>query len=83
MTELEEIKSMLAQLINRPPLVPVERMIWDATECAAHLRCTPRHFSEVIAMCQECPRPIRLPGTGTRGLKRWKAREIIRYAEGL
>ena len=86
MTELEEIKSMLEQLINRPPpdpFVPFEKEIWNAKQCADYLGINVRTFAEKLSLRPGFPRSFRLPSDKGLGSKRWWAREIILFAEGL
>lgn len=64
------------------PQIPITVDLWSAKEVAAYLKVTPRHVLERYAIMPGFPAPIRLPSpSGGIGHPRWKAKEIITWAE--
>lgn len=78
--DIEEFARAIAEHIR--PVVPIDRALWSAADAAQYLGVTPRTVSERYAALPDFPKAIRLPSTGSRGLARWKAGEVIRWAEG-
>ncbi len=71
----------LAELLT--PQIPITVDLWGPKEAAAYFKVSARQFKERIAARANFPKPIRLPtdkGPG-RGHPRWKAIEVIRWAE--
>lgn len=67
--------------VLRRGYVPPDRQLWSADDAAAYLGVSKRTVAERYAVRPDFPRPIRLPSTGTRGLLRWKAAEVMKWAE--
>jgi predicted DNA-binding transcriptional regulator AlpA len=79
-----EIIDTLTQRLDhvlRRGYVPPERQLWSAQDIAAYLGVSPRTVAERYAPRPDFPAPIRLPSTGQAGLKRWKAAEVMTWAE--
>lgn len=71
----------LAELLT--PQIPITIDLWGPKEAAAYFKVSTRQFKERISCRPQFPRPIRLPtdkGAG-RGHPRWKAIEVIKWAE--
>lgn len=81
--EADIIQSLAAHLdqVLRRGYVPPDRQLWSAEDAAAYLGVSKRTVAERYAPRPDFPRPIRLPSTGGRGLLRWKAAEVMRWAE--
>ena len=62
-------------------LLPIDIDLWSAREIAAYLKVSPRQVTERYAPLLDFPRPIRLPANKGNGHARWKASEIITWAE--
>lgn len=61
-------------------LPPPEKIIWDAKRCAEYLGVTEKHFVDKLSKCYGFPTAIQLPSsTGTRGQKRWHAKDITEW----
>lgn len=82
-TEADIIQSLAAHLdqVLRRGYIPPDRQLWSADDAAAYLGVSKRTVAERYAVRPDFPRPIRLPSTGTRGLLRWKAAEVMKWAE--
>lgn len=78
-----ELAEALEALLKRlQPHIPVTVDLWDAKTVAAYLKVAPRRVTEYYARLDDFPAPIRLPSaTGGHGHPRWKAIDIIRWAE--
>lgn len=65
------------------PMVPLNIALWSADQIAAYCSVTRRHVLEAMAPLPSFPRCISLPGTGpgNRGTRRWKASDVIEWAE--
>lgn len=80
MNELEQLADVLLAKVRA---VPLSIDLWGADEIGAYLKLSPRHVSERLACRPDFPRVIRLPSESGRGVKRWKAKEVIAWAESL
>lgn len=68
---------------HMPPTIPVDVALWSTADCAAYLRISESSFQQRVACLPGFPQAIRLPrATGHTGHPRWKAREVIEWAEG-
>lgn len=76
---LAPILERLAAALERPP-IPPEKVLWDAERVGEYLGVSPRTIAERWALQKDFPRPIML-GSDARAMKRWKAQEIIKWAE--
>jgi predicted DNA-binding transcriptional regulator AlpA len=64
------------------PAVPIDIALWDAETISAYLKVGKSQVLERYAPLPGFPKAIRLPSTtGGRGHPRWKASEIIEWAE--
>lgn len=77
---IETLAQRIDQVLRRG-YVPPERQLWSAQDIAAYLGVSPRTVAERYAPLPDFPTPIRLPSTGAVGLKRWKAAEVMKWAE--
>ena len=75
MSEIEQ----LIKLIQ--PQIPITVDLWDAKMVGAYLKVSPRQVTERYALLNGFPPAIRLPSQNGRGHPRWKALEIIAWAE--
>lgn len=78
-TDSIQLLEQLVRLLR--PEIPLEVDIWDAKTVAAFLKVAPRYVTERYALMDDFPTPFRLPSKNGRGHPRWKAVEIIRWAE--
>lgn len=63
------------------PSVPVKLSYWGLQEIAACLGCSTKNVSRMSAL-PDFPTSYRFPtGDGSRGHRRWLAKEIIDWAE--
>lgn len=80
MTEADEIAAKVVQMMQ--PKIPLNVDLWDAATVAAYLKVSRRTVAERYATMDGFPAAIRLPSpTGIRPHLRWKAVEIIEWAE--
>lgn len=79
-TVLAERLDRLIDALSRPA-VPADKVLWDAAAVGAYLGVSARQVSERYALKPGFPDTIRLPSTSGRGLLRWKACEVIAWAE--
>ena len=82
MTDIEKKIAELIDVLKRPA-VPLEIALWSVADVAAYLAMSDAQVRERYACRPDFPRPIRLPvyGSSGRGHPRWKAQEIIEWAE--
>lgn len=79
---IDRIAAALAGRIA--PAIPVSIDLWDAERIGAYLKVSARQVAERYACRPDFPRPICLPtGTGANQVRRWKAAEVIAWAEAL
>jgi hypothetical protein len=72
----------IEKLINLiQPQIPITVDLWDARTVGAYLKVSPRQVTERYALLDGFPPAIRLPSPNGRGHPRWKAMEIIKWAE--
>lgn len=83
MTEADTIAALARAIAaNLPPQIPIDVALWNAADCAAYLRTSESSFYSRVACLPGFPQPIRLPRPdGRKGHPRWKAREVIEWAE--
>lgn len=83
--ETNLIERLAAEIAGRiAPPVPINIDLWDAERIAAYLKVSARQVSERYACRPDFPRPICLPtSTGAHQIRRWKAPEVIAWAEAL
>lgn len=80
MTDLETLAATLRTMV---PTVPLDRQIWSSRQVAEYLDVSPRQVTERLSNRPDFPRAMRLPTDGGKGPLRWKAREVIAWAERL
>lgn len=83
---LEQLVRALTQL--KSPGIPIEFDLWDADIISAYLKVSRRQVLEHYAVQPKFPQPINLPsgrpsGKTRKRHPRWKALEIITWAEKL
>jgi len=78
MTDLAPILERLATVLERPPLPP-DRILWDAARVGEYLGVAPSTVAEKWAHRPGFPKAIALGGE--RALRRWKAKEVMDWAE--
>ena len=60
--------------------IPADKRLWSAEACAQYLSYSTAHFLARIASRPDFPKSRHI-GTGDKG-RRWKAQEVIEWAEG-
>ncbi len=83
MTDTALIDQLAAAVAARiSPAIPLEFDLWSAAEIAAWLKVGTDQVLERYAPLPDFPKAIRLPTPdGGRGRPRWKAAEVIAWAE--
>lgn len=83
MTDDQGIIDRIASAVAaRIPRVPLDVALWGADEIADYLAVSRRQAAEKVVMLPGFPQPIRLPVLrGGKGHPRWKAAEVIAWAE--
>lgn len=73
---------LLADILStlRAQAVPLGHRLWDADDVAAYLRVERRYVLERLAVRTDWPKAIALTD-GQKGPRRWKAAEIVAWAE--
>lgn len=81
MTDEQFAKLTDALLRLRTP-IPVDVDLWSSDEIAAYLKVSAFQVMNRYAPLPDFPKAIRLPtGTGSKGFPRWKAKDVIAWAE--
>lgn len=81
LTQLEAILERMAEKMQ-PVKIPLSVELWSTRTCAAYLGCSESNFGQKYACLLDFPAAIRLPQAGgRRSQPRWKAREVIAWAE--
>lgn len=79
-TLIDRISHAIADRIA--PAVPIDIALWDSSTIAAYLKLSERVVIERVVAVIGFPQAIRLPTQrGTKGHPRWKASEVIAWAE--
>ena len=78
--ELAPILERLAAILERPPLPP-EKVLWDADRVGEYLGVSPRTIAEKWSLQKDFPKAIVLGGGSERAMRRWKAQEVMQWAE--
>lgn len=81
MTETEILKAILQKLTERS--IPIEIDLWDTEHIAAYLKYSYSTVRDKIICLPSFPRPIRINTANGTSLPRFKAREVIQWAESL
>ena len=84
MTPTEDLIDQLAAAVavRVRPWLPLDVDLWSGVEIAGYLKVGPRQVLERYAPLPDFPKAIRLPtGDGGKGQPRWKAMEVIAWAE--
>jgi hypothetical protein len=81
MSEKEILAAILQKLSEKT--IPVEVDLWDTEHVAAYLKRSYTTVRDKIIVRPDFPRPIKLNATQERSHPLYKAREVIRWAEGL
>lgn len=83
MTPDAAIISRLDALISamKTASIPSEKRLWDADTVASYLSVSTTTVLNRYAPRQDFPAAIRLPTAGSRGTARWRAGDIIEWAE--
>jgi hypothetical protein len=79
---LEILEDIRSALLKRPQELPASVDLWDTSIIASYLKRSPDHVRKEITPLPSFPKPIRLPVAG-RSQALYKAREVIKWAEGL
>lgn len=77
--DLESAITKIAEL--QSPQIPITVDLWDAKHIGAFLKVSARQVTERYACKPDFPKAIRIPAGSSRGHPRWRAREIIKWAE--
>lgn len=77
---IEQLAAAIAA--HTAPMIPLSVDLWDAKHAAGYFKCSATNFLERYAPLPGFPRPVRLPSQTERGKHpRWKARDVISWAE--
>jgi hypothetical protein len=79
--EKEILKAILQKLTERS--IPIEVDLWDTEHIAAYLKYSYSTVRDKILPLPSFPRPISIRTVNGAGLPRYKAREVIQWAESL
>lgn len=79
MTDQEILKAILQKLTERS--IPIEVDLWDTEHIAAYLKYSYSTVRDKILPLPSFPRPISIHTVNGAGLPRYKAREVIAWAE--
>ena len=74
----------LVEIIEKAmqPAIPINIDLWGPREVSAFLKVGVRKVNEYAAR-PDFPQPYRLPSDKGRGHKRWRANEVIKWAQTL
>lgn len=76
-THLDKIIELLSA-----PAVPIKDALWDKTQVGEYLGVSGRQVAERYALRRDFPKTINISGhSAVNAQKRWKAGEIIAWAE--
>lgn len=83
MTEPDLIDKLArAVAAHLPAQIPVDVALWDSSDCASFMRVSCGHFMQYIAPQPKFPQALRFPKLdGKTGQPRWKAKEVIEWAD--
>lgn len=70
----------LIEVLSRPS-IPADKVLWDASMVGAYLGVSARQVAERYCFRRGFPDTIQLPTDGGKGQKRWKAKEVMDWAE--
>jgi len=77
---IDQLATAIAQ--HMPTPIPLSVDLWGAKEIAAYIKLSERVVIERVVTVSGFPQAIRLPTQrGTKGHPRWKASEVIAWAE--
>lgn len=80
--ETKAILRAILQKLSEQPL-PVEVDLWDTEHIARYLKYSYSTVRDKIICLPSFPRPIRINTANGTSLPRFKAREVIQWAESL
>ena len=80
---LQKFDTLIAA--TRAAAMPIDLKLWDAEHIGLYMCVSTRQVAERYAMRPDFPRPICLPnsGEGIKTTRRWKASEVIEWADRL
>jgi len=81
MSERELLAAILQKLSERT--LPVEVDLWDTEHIARYLKYSYSTVRDKIICLPSFPRPIHINTANGKSLPRFKAREVIHWAESL
>jgi hypothetical protein len=76
---IDRIATAVAARLPSP--IPIAVDLWSSVELGAYFKKSPAVVLERIVPLPTFPRPIYVPSTRGRGHPRWKAAEVIQWAE--
>lgn len=81
--ETQVIDQLAAELAHRIRVsaIPIQIDLWDAETIGLYLKVSAKHVLQRYAPLPDFPQPIRLPSEKRGGQPRWKAAEVIAWAE--
>lgn len=80
--DIDKLAQALAERIIPKVSVPLESQLWDAGQIASYLGMSKSQVTQRFLPLTDFPRAIRIPtADGHRSNARWKAAEIIEWAE--
>jgi hypothetical protein len=81
MSEKEILAAILQKLSEKS--IPLEVDLWDTEHIAAYLKYSYSTVRDKILPLPSFPKPICIRTANGAGLPRYKAREVIKWAEAL
>jgi hypothetical protein len=81
MSEKEILAAILQKLSEKS--IPVEVDLWDTEHIAAYLKYSYSTVRDKILPLPSFPKPICIRTANGSGLPRYKARDVIKWAESL
>ena len=80
MNEIAEKLDRLIDLLSRPA-IPADKALWDAAAVAAYLGVSPATIQNKWSLRADFPKSIVLSDSKTKSPRRWKAGEVMAWAE--
>ncbi len=81
MSEKEILAAILQKLSEKS--IPIDVDLWDTEHIASYLKYSYSTVRDKILPLPSFPKPICIRTVNGKGLPRYKAREVVRWAESL
>jgi len=76
-----ELQELAREIYKLSPVVPLNRAIWSPDDVAEYLRVAKRTVVAHYSKQPDFPEAIQLPSKGKNGQLRWRAAEVMKWAE--